>query len=235
MQTEESFKERVKNVIINCAKIYKENFVEYEYVLCSDAFTSKDFYIIDAKEDNYQHLTGVNSLIGSQEFFDKSINQTLQESDFNFIKKGQPEKSVIGSVRRKINALPNIVNILKSDALVEENFTKNQIKCSFATTDNQCTIGFIDETKSRPMSLLKGNELDYTKARSINLLLRKHISKEKFDEIIIGNIETLNNYRLLLETFLDENIISQLNEVQESIIEQQLGESKLQAAPVTEE
>jgi len=51
-----SFKERVKNIVIKESKNYKEIFVDYEYLVCSRAWVMKDFYIIDGKKDNYQHL-----------------------------------------------------------------------------------------------------------------------------------------------------------------------------------
>jgi len=230
MTEEKSFKKRVKDEIINGAKIYKENFVDYEYLICSEAFTAKEFYTIDAKEDNYQHLTGVNSLIASKDFFNKSYDKTLQESDFDFNKRGQSEKSVKGSVRRKISVLPNIIHIFENGTLVEENLIKNQIKCSFATTDKKCTLGFIDLTKSRPMSLLKGDEIDNTKAKNIDLLLRKHISKDKFNEIIIGDFVALQKYRENIEAFLDEKIITELDKMKVLLVKQELQEAQEQVA-----
>lgn len=65
MMAEESFKERVRLEIIKAAKQYKETYVDYEYLICSEAFTKKDYYIIAAEEDNFQHLTGVHSQINA--------------------------------------------------------------------------------------------------------------------------------------------------------------------------
>lgn len=48
MQQEKGFKERVKDVIINCARLYQSIFVDYEYIICSEAFIYKKFYIINA-------------------------------------------------------------------------------------------------------------------------------------------------------------------------------------------
>lgn len=203
-----TFKERVKNTAISEAKNYKKNYVDYEYLVCSSAFREKDYYIIDAKEDNYQHLIGVNALIKPQEFFEKCYNGTLQETDFNFIKSGQNERSVKGSVRRKITVLSNMMNLFYNHIKVEETFIKNQIRCSFATADNKCTLGFIDATKSRPKSLIKGNELDTNKMRDVSLLLRKEIGKEKFDEIIIGNSEILMNYYEKIKAHIDNSLIN---------------------------
>lgn len=63
--SEENFKERVRLTIINMAKLYKEKYVDYEYLICSQAFSERAYYIIDAKEDNFQHLTGVHTSLSA--------------------------------------------------------------------------------------------------------------------------------------------------------------------------
>ena len=59
---EESFKERAWQEMIKAAKQYKDIYVDYEYLICSVAFEKSDYYIIATEEDNFQHLTGVQSL-----------------------------------------------------------------------------------------------------------------------------------------------------------------------------
>lgn len=83
-----SFKERVRQIIIQCSKKYKENFLDYNYLVCSSAFTENDYYIINAHADNYQHLTGVNSVLSPKTFFEKCFNGTITTDEFDFIKKG---------------------------------------------------------------------------------------------------------------------------------------------------
>lgn len=197
-----SFKERVRQIIISEAKSYKDNLVNFEYLVCSDIFTEKEFYIIDAKEDNYQHLTGVNSLISAQEFFDKSYNETLLLTDFNFIKRNQSEKSVIGSVRRKISVLHDMVNLFNnSQLLVQEKYIKNNIICDFATTDGKCVLGFFNSEKARPKSLIKGKIAD-DEAKSVNLLMRKKINEDIFDDILIGNNEAKDKYYYCIKNYI---------------------------------
>lgn len=202
-----SFIENAKNKIMAYATIYKSIFVEYEYLVCSEAFVYNNYYIIDAKPDNYPHLTGVNLLISAQDFFDKCCDGTLEESDFDLKKKGKSEKDVKGSVKRKVSVLPDAMKVFDDSFLVEENFIKNSVSCNIATSDNRFTLGFIDVGKSRPMTLLKGNELDLSKAKKISLLLRKHISKEKFDELIIGNDKTLIEYYDLIKDLIEPSLI----------------------------
>lgn len=61
-------------------------------------------------------------------------------NDFNFVKRGQDEKAVKGSVRRRIQVLPSMMNLFHSELMVEENFQKTKEKCTFATTDKRCTL-----------------------------------------------------------------------------------------------
>ena len=111
------------------------------------------------------------------------------------MKAGQDEKEVKGSVRRKINSLSGMMNMFGGSTMVEEDFVKNRIRCSFATTSSNVTLGFIVAGKAKPMTLLKGNELDSTKAKRLELVLRRRKGETKFSEILVGNKETLNEYR----------------------------------------
>lgn len=125
--SEENFKERVRLTIISMAKLYKEKYVDYEYLICSQAFFERAYYIIDAKEDNFQHLTGVHTSLSAKDFFNKCYNGTLRDIDFDFIKKGQDEKSVKGTVRRKIKVLPDMMGLFDNVLLAEEKFFNDLI------------------------------------------------------------------------------------------------------------
>lgn len=208
---EERFKERVRLEMIKAAKRYKEIYVDYEYLICSTEFENRDYYIVDAEKDNYQHLTGVHSLISAQSFFDKCLDGSLSEEDFDFIKKGQDEKSVKGTVRRKIKALPDMVELFRDGLQAEEGFKKNRVICSLAAADGNCTLGFTDSEKARPKSLIRGNELKNPKP--IELVLRRKSGAELFDEIIIGNSVVLDKYRKPIEGMVAEELLKPLDEV----------------------
>lgn len=208
MSVQTRFKERVKNIIISSAVLYKQNFVDCEYLVCSDAFTNSGFYIIDAKTDNYQHLTGVHSLISPSEFFTKSYEGNLQESDFDFVKPHQNEKEVKGTVREKIIALPSMMTIFDNDIIMaEENFAKNKVICTFAAACNECTVGFVDSSKARPKSLIKGNKLDNAKAKRVNLILRRSTGSDKFDVKLIGSKKSIRKYFSLIKDYIDESLV----------------------------
>lgn len=200
---ENTFKGCVRLEMIKAAKQYKEIYVDYEYLTCSEAFVRKDYYIVNAEKDNFQHLTGVHSLLSPQSFFDKCYDGTLEEDDFNFVKKGQDEKSVKGTVRRKIKILLDMMELFKSGLQAEENFEKNKVFCSFAA-DGSCTLGFSESEKVRPKSLIKGNELNNPKA--VELVLRKEAGAAYFDVIIVGDEQSLEKYRNRIESMLADKM-----------------------------
>ena len=124
--------------------------------------------------------------------------------DFDFAKAGHNEKSAKGTVRRKIQVLPDMMTLMKSDVQVEEGFRKNRVVCSLATADGNCTLGFSESMKARPKSLIKGNELK--NPGTVDLILRKIAGSSFFDEIVVGDIETLNQFREKIENIVSAQL-----------------------------
>lgn len=196
-----SFKERVKNEAIECASMYKSRLMDYEYLVCSKAF-SAGYKVIKADGSNYLHLIGVNSSLGATEFWDKCIHGTLEEDDFDFIKASQDEKAVKGSVRQKIQVLSNVGSIFDGSLWAEERFHKNKIDCAFATSDNACTLGFA--VSGRPKSLMKSNELS-DKAREVDLVFRKpRDSEAKYIDLHYGDMSQISNYEEQIKSLISE-------------------------------
>lgn len=184
--SEKSFKERVREEMINAAIQYKQVYVDYEYLICSEAFVEQ-------------------STLSPKEFYFKCPQGVLEESDFDFAKSGQDEKMVKGTVRRKIQILPNMMEFFKAGVETEEKFKKNKVSCSFATADGMCTLGFSESKKARPKTLLKGNELNNPKP--VELILRKKAGTKLFDEIVLGNVETIQKYREKIQQLLSEELL----------------------------
>lgn len=208
MSGQKSFKERVKETVIQNAYLYKKYFVDYEYLLCSEAFVKNEYYVVSAYEDNYLHLTGLHTSLSAAIFFEKCYNGDLQESDFDFYKSGQNESEVKGSVRRKINSLPFIMDIFKVGTFVEEDFAKNRIRCSLAAGNSSVTLGFVVKGKAKPMTLLKGNELDTVKAKKLDLVLRRKSGESCFTEIVSGDEKRLAEYKTVLSGLISESLLS---------------------------
>lgn len=205
-----SFKERVKNVAISEADAYQKIYVENTYLIFSTQFINNDYYILSAEQDNYLHLIGVNTDLSAKEFFKKSKLGTLKDNDFNFIKINQDEKNVKGSVRRKINCLPKLKTLFFSNSLFfEENFKKNSVVCALAASDQEITLGFTHGKKSRPKTLLKGNELK--KPIEIDLILSKKREELLYDNIVYGNVKILNENIDILKDVVSDSLKYKMN------------------------
>ena len=178
---EVSFKTRVKLVLEECALDYLHNFIGKKYIVYSSNFTQNLYYTINAKEDNYLHLTGVITNLKARVFFDKCVARMLEESDFEL-----GDKSRKGSIRKKIKVLKTAVNLFDGTHIinVEERFIKNKVVCSFATSDGTCTIGFILEKNSKPLTLLKGNVLK--NPTPVDLIVEKDNDKKCISKIIFN-------------------------------------------------
>lgn len=217
MAEQTSFKERVREAVISNARSYKSYYVDYEYLLCSKAFTENEYYIVAAYEDNYLHLTGLHTKLDASTFFEKCYKGTLEENEFDFCKSGQNEKMVKGSVRRKINSLPTVMNMFCAGTSVEEDFEKNRIRCSFAAGNTSATLGFIVAGKAKPMTLLKGNELNSAKAKKLDLVLRRKSGETQFDEMLIGTAEQLREHKEAFEGMLSGKLESLLSDEEKQL------------------
>ncbi len=208
MENKQDFKTRVKETVIKAAKEYQDYFLDYDYLLCSDAFINNDYYIISGTKTNFKHLTGVVVENDSPEiFFEKSLNGTLKETDFE-IKKDENDKNTKGTVRRKILVLEDAMQIFNKTTFVEEDFEKNNIKCSFATENGSSTIGFTPTgIITRPKTLLRGNQLNTNKSQELELVLRKKREEELFTDIIIGNKDILNKYKQKISELVTDKLL----------------------------
>ena len=207
-----SFKERVCRTVSSLAGAYQRYYVDYDYLLCSTAFTKRPYYVVSAEKNNFQHLTGVSFSASADDFFEKCINGTLTEADIGFFKAGRSEAEIKGSVRRKIKALPDMIGIFTSGCLVQEDFSRNRIFCSFAAADISCTVGFTVAANTKPMTLLNGNQLDTSKAKPLELVLRRKRGDAKFDCIMCGTTDNLITYESILSGMLAETLQSIIDE-----------------------
>ena len=198
----------VRQIIVECAHIYQRTFVDYDYLVCSSAFVKSPYYIIDAHEDNYEHLTGVTSKCSPREFFDKCMNNTLLETDFEFIKKNQTEGMVRNFVKLKTAVLPKLDTIFNSDTIVEESFIKGKVVCSFATATDDFTLGFSIGKTAKPKSLLKGNFIQ-NRDNHLDLVIRRPHGQQLFSDVIVGNKAMLEKHLRDIKPLLSDSLIAQ--------------------------
>ena len=107
--------------------------------------------------------------------------------------------------------MPDFLSMLGSSLVAQEKFVKNKVSCTFATTDRCVTVGYITVGKSRPKTLLKGDELEEEKCKKVDLILRRSSGEKLFNEIVCGDTDMILKYKAKIESLLAENLLS--NEV----------------------
>lgn len=100
------------------------------------------------------------------------------------------------------------MNIFSTETYVEEDFQKNRIKCALAAGNTDATLGFVVTGKAKPMTLLKGNELDVSKSKKLNLVLRRKKGDTTFSEILVGDEEILALNNKALASLISAEITS---------------------------
>lgn len=212
MEEQVSFKSRVRDVAVQNAPLYDYYFVKKSYYLISDAFKIRPYYIVEAEITNYLHLVSVSTSLSAESFYKKCLDASLSETDFDLSFHGKDPKFSKGSIRQKILTLPNMFGILSAPNLVEEDFVKNVVRCSIATSNVSCTLGFIATPSARPMTLLRGDELDHTKSSPLKIVFSKNRNEEKFSNILVGSNEDLvssyDSYSEMISKNLKEYITS---------------------------
>ena len=208
-----SFKSRVLSTAVQYSHSYYNNYVCVDYLVISDAFHDRPYYIISAEKSNYLHLIGVSTHLSATAFFEKCYDGTLTESDFEISAHGQDAKTSKGSIRRKMNALPYIGSLIDGSSFIEEGFRKNAISCSIASSDGACTLGFIAVPAARPKTLLIGDELDHSKSAPIKVILVKTRGADSFNLIRSGSLEDLIPYYKTLSPLLGDDLKRHLEDL----------------------
>ena len=144
--------------LIESAKAYSE-LLSSEIILESDEFVNQKIYRMHFFRSNFLHLTGVVTALSANDFFDKCLLGTITLKDFNF--RDRKDKTTI---KRKLKHLININKFFLNKIMVQESFTKNGIECKIGTSDDKCTIGFINNRfYFVPKTILANNHLDIDK------------------------------------------------------------------------
>lgn len=188
MDEQVSFTKRMVDTYNIYASSYCETFVNKSYLMFSEKFTGQEYYILEAKAENFLHLTGAKTNLKPKAFWEKCINNKLEESDI-IPPQNKDEK---GTLRAKLFALENIDKLFKSNTFeIEENFSRNRITCKIAAANAKITLGYVGNHKLYPMSLMKKNMLNAKNKIKVDLLLRKELQEDLYSTVVYGDLSSI--------------------------------------------
>ena len=151
-----NFKESVRTKLIIAAKEYS-TLLDVDFVIKSDSFVLKKKYLLRFHKDNFLHLTGVTTTLKASTFYEKCFLGTIEISDFDC----DSNEEIKGKSREKLKHLQSIGSFFENTLIFQEDYRKNTIKCSVASSDGKYTLGFkmINESFNVPLTLLNRNQI----------------------------------------------------------------------------
>lgn len=148
----------IKQALIDSAQSYFR-LIDKSIVLISPIFVHQKSYTLRFFKTNFLHLTGLRTVLSTEDFFLRCYAGTILELDYTLGPNNDRK-----TVKRKLKNLVNISEFFKDEIMVQETFIKNQIVCRIATSDGKSTIGFVDaKYYLRPKTILANNHLDENK------------------------------------------------------------------------
>ena len=151
------FQVKVQESLLISAKDYF-SLISKIIILESEEFEAKKRLVLKFTGTNFIHLTGLSTKLSAAEFFCKCLNSSIVFDDYYI----DPKKK--SAIKNKLKNLMDLSTIFNNEILVQENFVKNTISCTIATSDNKRTLGFIDGHYCLyPKTLLDKNHLDINK------------------------------------------------------------------------
>lgn len=149
-------KNKILNLLAIAATEYKK-LLNKKIILHSKNFLYSNEYVIRFYETNFLHLTGLKTFLTPKDFFFKSLNKTISVDDITDF----TEKNKLYTIKNKLDGLKDITLCFSNNLQVQENFKRNSINCTIATSDGNRTIGFIKAGSiNRPMTFLNKNKLN---------------------------------------------------------------------------
>lgn len=199
-------KNEALKIILNCAKLYKDNLENKNLLIISEK-QDKNLYFIEAKflGYNFLHLTGVaiNKKITANSFYNKCLNRRLSLDDFDF-------KSD-GTTILKLQVLPQIMKISKNANMIGEyNGSKPKLYTDKLAGNVVGCIGLkIDSNYYVPVTVLKEDMRNLVVERErVILIFSKSIKSKLYNNLVymvkdIGNLKQNLSNKLLMKIDID--------------------------------
>lgn len=175
-------KKRAKNIIIDCANIYKENLLNKSIIfIAKDAGEEIIFFEADFMASNFKHITGARSKLSSAEFFGKCIDKKFGVGDFQFASNG--------TTLLKVSVLKKLMNIHETAKWVGDyNGIGLHLETDKVAGDKVACLGFIKTGKKySPNTALKQKIENVTvneTLQTVVAVLSKSRVEQKYNNIL---------------------------------------------------
>lgn len=135
MKTKADKKEVIRTQIIAASHVYSNHLAGkvFLYVVGNESFE------VSFQTNRFMHLTGVNSMLSAQKFYDKAKESTLTTGQINF-----DQKHPYSSVKKKLQCLMLLPNLTNSLVCVVKDMNTVTLTYKVGITNIDFTIGLTE-------------------------------------------------------------------------------------------
>ena len=172
-------------IVTECAHLFdRELNGKSLLIFCLENKTNTSTLELAFREEQFMHLTGLkprgeNNILSSKRFYQKCLNNKLQQNEFDF--------SADGTSEIKLEILPYILcKNLQANAVGDFNGFTIKLMSDKLIDNQRAFLGFINVYKDYyiPNTLIKGDIRDYAKNRKrIIAIFRKKQNDQTYGEI----------------------------------------------------
>ena len=199
MATKAEKKENIRTQIIAAAQSYRDNLVGKVFLYV----VGKEYFEVVFQTNRFMHLTGVNSDLSAQDFYDKAKSSLLSTGQFYF-----DDKHLFSGAKKKLPHLLVLPNLTNSLVCVVKDMQTVTLTYKLGLTNVDFTIGLTENRDYAgnkindwflPRTLrVKDHSIENsTEAEFVDFIFSKDASFDKYDTI---------NYSDESKTFPDEII-----------------------------
>lgn len=199
METRAQKKENIRTQIIAAAQSYRDNLVGKVFLYV----VGREYFEVVFQTNRFMHLTGVNSNLSAQDFYDKAKNSLLSTGQFYF-----DDKHLYSGAKKKLPHLLALPNLTNSLVCVVKDMRTVTLTYKLGLTNVDFTIGLTENRDYAgnkindwflPRTLrIKDHSIENSaEAEFVDFIFSKDASFDKYDTI---------NYSDKSKTFPDEII-----------------------------
>ena len=203
-------KAQIRTQIVSAAHIYRDNLAGKVFLYVYGG----EFFEVVFHTNRFMHLTGVNSTITAQDFYNKAKKSILTTDQFFF-----DQKHPYHSAKKKLPYLLNLPKITNSLVCVVKDMPTATLTYKLGMTDMEFTIGLtenIDKAGNKindwflPRTLrVKDQAIDISAdAEFVDFIFSKDASMVKYDTISFADPNT--SIPLSIEPMLSQNLLDSL-------------------------
>ena len=185
MATKANKKEHIRNQIIAASRIYSNNLAGkvFLYVI------GEEYFEVVFQTNRFMHLTGVNSTLNAQNFYDKAKDSILTTNQFYF-----DDNHPYASAKKKLSCLIMLPNLTNSLVCVIKDMQTVTLTYKIGITNIDFTIGLTENTDFSgnkindwflPRTLrVKDKAIDNnSQVEFVDFIFSKDASREKYTEV----------------------------------------------------